>query len=100
MADTFIQAVASSATPLFKELVTTWRFQPADPSSPHPAQEVSGTQPSSTSGGPTLVSIDLVYSFSNPIHSGISGAFFGKVSKMMVSAFEERCLEVYGPGTK
>lgn len=48
--------------------------------------------------GPTLVTLDLAFSFSSPVHAAVSAAFFGRVSKMMVSAFEERCLDLYGPG--
>ncbi|KAJ7068241.1 dehydrase and lipid transport-domain-containing protein [Mycena amicta] len=77
-----VQAVASSSTPLFKELKTTWRF------------ESDGPAPS------TLVSLDLAYAFANPIHAAISSSFFGQVSKMMVAAFEERCATVYGSGQK
>ena len=47
---------------------------------------------------PTLVSIDLAYEFANPAHAGVAASFFGMVSKMMVSAFEDRLLRVYGPG--
>ena len=47
--------------------------------------------------GPTLLSFDLSFAFANPVHAAVSGAFFGKVSTLMVRAFEERCLRVYGP---
>ncbi|KII94828.1 hypothetical protein PLICRDRAFT_66100, partial [Plicaturopsis crispa FD-325 SS-3] len=89
-----VEAVASSSTPLFRTLTTTWRFQRASPQSPHAAQV--GTP--AGDDGPTLVTLDLVYAFANPVHATISAAFFGQVSKLMVKAFEERCLEVYGPG--
>lgn len=46
---------------------------------------------------PTLVTLDLRYSFLNPKHSVASGLFFGGVSGMMVKAFEQRCRDVYGP---
>lgn len=132
------KAVASSSTPLFRTLTTTWRFQRASPQSPHasagglrepghgseyenrsPVHESrsparvgldagaqvgthSGTRVGTPAGddGPTLVTLDLVYAFANPVHATISAAFFGQVSKLMVKAFEERCLEVYGPGRK
>jgi coenzyme Q-binding protein COQ10 len=48
--------------------------------------------------GPTLLSLELSFAFANPIHAAVSGAFFGKVSTLMVKAFEERCLNVYGAG--
>ena len=46
--------------------------------------------------GPTLVSLELSFAFANPVHAAVSGAFFGKVSGLMVKAFDERCLKVYG----
>ncbi|KAL5487556.1 hypothetical protein ACEPAI_5664 [Sanghuangporus weigelae] len=120
-----VEAVASSGTPLFRKLVTTWRFQPADPSSPHPVKtglpkDKTGSSTSrppetaahtnlftpatpghpSHSNGPTLLSFDLVFAFANPVYAAASAAFFKDVSSMMVEAFEKRCLEVYGPGTK
>jgi coenzyme Q-binding protein COQ10 len=48
--------------------------------------------------GSTLASLDLSFAFANPVHAAVSNTFFGKVSTMMVEAFEKRCLEVYGPG--
>ncbi|KAI5118978.1 hypothetical protein M0805_001117 [Coniferiporia weirii] len=103
-----VEAVASSGTPLFKKLVTTWRFQPAQPSSPHPTLSGVGVgashpsagspAPNDGSAGPTLVSIDLTYAFSNPLYAAASAAFFRQVSAMTVQAFEERCLQVYGRG--
>jgi len=96
------QAVASSATPLFKTLETTWRFQPA---SAHPNNAASTQRRSPSTGanialddvGPTLLSLDLSFAFANPVHAAVSGSFFGKVSTLMVKAFEERCMKVYGP---
>jgi coenzyme Q-binding protein COQ10 len=46
--------------------------------------------------GPTLVSLNLSFAFANPVHAAVSGAFFGRVSGLMVKAFEERCAKVYG----
>ena len=48
--------------------------------------------------GPTLLSIDLSYAFANPLYAGISSTFFQRVSGLMVKAFEDRCLKIYGPG--
>ncbi|CAE6435655.1 unnamed protein product [Rhizoctonia solani] len=97
-----VQAVATSSTPLFKRLETTWRFQPASASSPHPTNAASPPSlTNSESGlnkGPTLLSIDLDYQFINPLHAVVSKAAFERVSGMMVQAFERRCLEVYGKG--
>ncbi|KAI0047336.1 hypothetical protein FA95DRAFT_1519035 [Auriscalpium vulgare] len=113
-----VQAVASSATPLFKSLSTTWRFQPSSPRSPHSSTHIpinrenhhhNSTHPTSSSPitstssgdvGPTLLTLDLQYAFANPVHAAVSGAFFGQVSKLMVRAFEERCIAVYGRGSR
>jgi coenzyme Q-binding protein COQ10 len=100
-----MQAIASSSTPIFKSLETTWRFQPASPSSPHlsssppphPSPPLDTTK-QGIDAGPTLLSIDLEYEFVNPLHTVIAARAFGKVSDMMVDAFERRCLEVYGMG--
>jgi len=104
------QAVASSSTPLFKTLSTIWHFQPASPNSPHASTghlpqhpsifETQAISVAEHNTGPTLVTLDLAFAFSNPVHATVSAAFFGQVSKLMVNAFEERCMEVYGPGTK
>ena len=95
------QAVASSSTPLFKTLETTWRFQPAPA---HPNNALPVRSPSVEANivpddiGPALLSLELSFAFASPVHAAVSNTFFGKVSTMMVKAFEERCLKVYGPG--
>ncbi|KAH9009842.1 dehydrase and lipid transport-domain-containing protein [Lactarius deliciosus] len=101
-----VRAVAVSSTPLFKMLETTWRFQPAAsaPTSTSQARMdldgalTSPLRPGANDTGPTLLSLDLAFEFANPLHGAVSGAFFGKVSALMVKAFEERCVKVYGPG--
>ncbi|KAI0287602.1 dehydrase and lipid transport-domain-containing protein [Russula brevipes] len=100
-----VKAVAASATPLFKTLETTWRFRPASlPSgtatSAPPQPAITGLSIHSDDVGPTLLSLNLSFAFANPIHAAVSGTFFGKVSTLMVKAFEERCLKVYGRGTE
>jgi len=103
-----VEVVASSSTPLFRTLSTTWRFQPASPQSPHSSNRSLSTSQlqsvpepvAESDAGPTLVTLDLAFSFANPVHAAVSATFFGQVSKMMVKAFEERCLEIYGPGRK
>ncbi|ESK97605.1 coenzyme q-binding protein coq10-like protein mitochondrial-like protein [Moniliophthora roreri MCA 2997] len=90
-----VEAVATSSTPLFKNLSTIWRFQPVSPNTQHPLP------PSNVRGSnPTLVTFDLVYAFSNPIHAAVSSAFFGQISKQTIAAFEKRCIEVYGRGSR
>ncbi|KAI0774598.1 dehydrase and lipid transport-domain-containing protein [Fomes fomentarius] len=102
-----VEAVAASSTPLFKSLNTVWRFQPASRQSPHPAaqplvapaaQGASKMAAEQASTGPTFVTLDLSFAFTNPVHAAVSATFFGQVSKMMVQAFEERCLDIYGKG--
>ena len=112
------QARAATATPLFKTLITTWRFQAASSTSPHPSTSPIQTLAhhvsrlslddgihANKSGNlsqtaPTLLTFDIVFAFSNPLHASVSSAFFGRVSRMMVRAFEERCIDVYGLGTR
>ena len=96
------QADASSSTPLFKTLTTTWRFEPIQP---RPADTPS-TSFKSTLGQTvhqsardhlgTIVTLDLLYEFANPVYAAISATFFDRVSKMMVQAFEDRCKLLYG----
>lgn len=106
-----VRAEAVEEAALFKSLVTTWSFSPASDLSPHPS-----TPPSShpappqnprvpndtsdlgadTSRGPTLLTIDLAFEFSNPLHRIASQAVLPKVADKMVRAFEERCVDVYG----
>ncbi|EPS98783.1 hypothetical protein FOMPIDRAFT_1125749 [Fomitopsis schrenkii] len=101
-----VEVTAASSTPLFRTLKTVWQFQPAN--SPHPSSGFPLSGPSSvgtsqeTGGdnGPTLVTLDLAFSFANPVHAAVSSAFFGQVSRVMVKAFEERCLAIYGSGEK
>lgn len=78
--DSFVEAVAApSASNTFKTLSTVWRFKPAqgDPQS-------------------TLVTIDLAYAFTNPLHAAAMSAVFGKEPNIMIHAFEKRCAHVYG----
>lgn len=97
-----VQAVAATSTPIFKRLITTWRFQPASANSPHPTNVESRIDLSQhpAEEGPTLLSFDIAFAFSNPLHAAMSRGFFGRVSSMMVTAFEERCIEVYGKGKR
>jgi coenzyme Q-binding protein COQ10 len=83
-----VKAVASSTTPLFKSLSTTWRFQPIMTASRTPSNMPEDAPE-------TLVSLDLAYEFSNPLHAQVSSAFFGQVSKAMTQAFEDRCRALY-----
>jgi len=89
-----VEATTSSSTPLFKTLSTTWRFQSHSQFSTSKSENVPDP---SDPPGPTLVSFSLAYQFANPIHAGVSSLFFGQVSKLMIQAFEDRCLQVYGP---
>ncbi|KAG8865377.1 hypothetical protein FRB96_000267 [Tulasnella sp. 330] len=104
-----VEATASSV--LFKSLTTSWRFQPASPYSPHatsstsdPPRSISGTDTSlgslAADQGPTLLSIDINYAFASPTHATIASKVFGSVSSQIMQAFEKRCLEVHGEGTR
>ncbi|KAF7352818.1 hypothetical protein MVEN_01248700 [Mycena venus] len=87
-----VKALASSSTPLFKELTTTWRFQSISEGGVSPVIPLN----TSTATPATLVKLDLAFAFASPIHAAVSSSFFGQVSKLMVDAFEGRCAEVYG----
>ncbi|KAF8138526.1 dehydrase and lipid transport-domain-containing protein [Boletus edulis] len=101
-----VEAVASTSSPLFKTLTTTWRLQPISASSlrlsTSLSQDVSARSFASRTPldqGPTLVTLDLAFAFANPVHATVSVAFFGQMSKLMVKAFEQRCIALYGPRT-
>ena len=42
---------------------------------------------------------DIVFAFSNLVHA-VSSVFLRKVSRMMIKAFEERCINLCRPGTR
>lgn len=99
------QAAASTETPLFKSLITTWSFQPASTKSPHPTADVIQTfhrnaHKNAETDGPTLVTFDIEFAFASPLHARLSAAFSSKIAKRMIDAFENRCLSLYGPGTE
>jgi len=89
-----VEATASSSTPLFKTLSTSWRFETQSQS---PTFKSEDDPEPFDPPSPTLVSFTLAFQFANPIHAGVSSLFFGRVSKLMIQAFEDRCLQVYGP---
>jgi len=89
-----VEATASSSTPLFKTLTTAWRFQSRSQSPTFKSED--GSDPADPPG-PTLVTFSLAYQFANPIHAGLSCVFFGRVSNLMIEAFEDRCTKIYGP---
>ncbi|KAN0097399.1 Polyketide cyclase / dehydrase and lipid transport domain containing protein [Tylopilus felleus] len=99
----YVEAVASSSTPLFKTLTTTWRLQPVSSSSllsTSLSQDMSAKSFASRTSldqESTLVTLDLAFAFANPMHATVSATFFGQVSKLMVKAFEQRCIALYGP---
>ncbi|KAF8558931.1 cyclase/dehydrase, partial [Imleria badia] len=97
---------SSSSTPLFKTLNTAWRLQPVSSSSVQlstsPLQDISARNCDARTPldqGPTLVTLDLAFAFANPMHATVSATFLGQVSKLMVKAFEQRCVALYGPRT-
>ncbi|TIA92540.1 hypothetical protein E3P99_00568 [Wallemia hederae] len=67
-------ATASSQTPLFKSLKTSYTFTPVNEH--------------------TLLNINLEYAFVNPVYATLSSTFFEGVSSAMVDAFEQRAKAV------
>lgn len=82
---------ATTSSSLFQTLSAIWRFQPASPQSSHSPD--TSLRPHTES---TLVTLDLVYAFTNPIHAGICAAFSNQWSPFILKAFEERCQFLYG----
>ncbi|KAF0402089.1 putative Proteasome component PUP2 [Gigaspora margarita] len=76
----FVQAIASSDA-LFKHLVTTWRFTPHE--------EFPSTH--------CNLDFNLDFEFASSIHAQVANVFFDQVNELIVTAFEERCNQVYGP---
>ncbi|EKM59754.1 uncharacterized protein PHACADRAFT_250459 [Phanerochaete carnosa HHB-10118-sp] len=109
-----VEAVASSSSPIFKTLSIVWRFQSASPQSPRSNELTALSTPlqgarypdsllvegAASDCGPTLVTLDLSFLFAHAAYAGASQMFFTQISKIMVSAFEQRCLKLYGPGDK
>lgn len=93
-----IKAVSSSSA-LFHTLSTAWRFYPVSSESLTSLSPKNESIDSDRDGLSTLVTLDLVYAFSNPLHASVSSSFFSQVSKLMVEAFEKRCSEVYRSGS-
>ncbi|KAL2917788.1 Coenzyme Q-binding protein coq10, mitochondrial [Polyrhizophydium stewartii] len=95
---TLVRAVASNSS-VFKTLVNEWRFQPVPP-----ALRIPGPPGSPPASGPfsetdlrsCLVDFSVAFEFNNALYAQASGLFLDEVSKMMVTAFERRALEIYG----
>ncbi|KAJ9106930.1 hypothetical protein QFC20_003939 [Naganishia adeliensis] len=97
-------------SPLFHNLQSTWSFQPASSTSPHstttplttpsasPSANSSPAPTPAPSAGPTMLTIDLSFSFASPLHRMAAQAFLPKVQDLMIEAFEKRCVQVYGKG--
>jgi coenzyme Q-binding protein COQ10 len=89
-------------------------FSPASPLSPHSSASSSPVRPDPSlrtpnepappapdgDEGPTLLTIDLAFTFANPLHRIASQAVLPVVADRMVEAFEKRCLEVWGQGKR
>ncbi|CAG8444451.1 572_t:CDS:2 [Acaulospora morrowiae] len=76
----YVQAIASSDA-LFRHLTTLWQFTPHEAS---PSMHCN-------------LNFSLEFEFASPIHAQLAKTFFGQVSDLMVTAFEKRCEEIYGP---
>ncbi|GAB5587044.1 hypothetical protein Unana1_01944 [Umbelopsis nana] len=85
---TQVKAVSADAS-LFKELTTTWRFTP-NVTKPGMNNVEASHHPS------CWVDFSIAFEFASPLHAHASGVFFDKVSNMMMTAFIERCAQVYG----
>jgi len=68
---------ADGSTGLFERLVSTWKFAPGA----HPDE--------------CVVSFDVDFRVASVVHAQAVGLFFGEVSRMQISAFEERCNALY-----
>ncbi|KAJ3412168.1 Coenzyme Q-binding protein coq10a, mitochondrial [Chytridiales sp. JEL 0842] len=108
-----VKAVASQ-THLFKTLITTWKFTPVKPinatatkSIPPPPADASRNidiPPSLATKSiedpadypQCYVDFHIEFEFRSPLYAHVATIFFNEVSRMMVKAFEERAVRVYG----
>jgi len=67
----------SNDSQLFKTLLNTWAFK----------QTPDGC----------LIDFKIAFEFSSPLYSRMAGMFFKDVAQNTLSAFNKRCLVVYGP---
>ncbi|GBG59832.1 hypothetical protein CBR_g66636 [Chara braunii] len=75
---TLVKTVVSQSN-LFVYLDNVWEFRP-------------GPTPSSC-----LVNFSVDFQFRSPLHRTVANLFFEEVAEKLVSSFEDRCREVYGP---
>ncbi|KAM3582502.1 hypothetical protein VKS41_005147 [Umbelopsis sp. WA50703] len=83
-----VKAESADAT-LFKELTTVWKFTPN-------VERQKRNDPQASNHPSCWVDFSIAFEFASPLHAHASGVFFDKVSSMMMSAFIDRCAEVYG----
>ncbi|CAG8781396.1 23135_t:CDS:2 [Cetraspora pellucida] len=74
-----VQAIASSDA-LFKHLTTTWTFTPYEE---FPLTHCN-------------LNFSLEFEFASSLHAQVANVFFGQVNELIITAFEERCNQIYG----
>ncbi|CAG8721170.1 1441_t:CDS:2, partial [Cetraspora pellucida] len=74
-----VQAIASSDA-LFKHLITIWTFTPYEE---FPITHCN-------------LNFSLEFEFASSLHAQVANVFFGQVNELIVTAFEERCNQIYG----
>eukprot|EP01139_Manchomonas_bermudensis_P001190 Amastigsp_a1486_38.p1 type:complete len:195 gc:universal Amastigsp_a1486_38:674-90(-) len=80
--------VAAQRGLLFRHLITTWQFEALSP----PSQ--------ATPWGTTRVAFEIDFQFESALYRQASELFLNEVAKRMVSAFDARCLALYGRGPR
>ncbi|CAG8633330.1 6059_t:CDS:2, partial [Racocetra fulgida] len=79
--ETYVSEAIASSDALFKHLTTTWRFTPYEE---FPLTHCN-------------LDFALEFEFASSLHAQVANVFFDQVNDLIVTAFEERCSQIYGP---
>lgn len=82
-------------SPLFHFLVTNWLLLPGVYANCCKILKYTGSEPNTC-----IVDFNVSFKFKNQLHAKLVDPFFDKVTKNMLSVFEDRCKSLYDKNTK